>query len=58
MGGTVLELASDKILAQGISQGKTEGLNDAIKKLADYYQAENPTLSKQECLEMASKILR
>ena len=43
---------------KGITQGKSEALDNAIKKLAAHYQAENPTLSRQECLEMASKILR
>lgn len=48
----------EKNLEKGRAEGRTEGVNSAIERLAEHYMKENPELTKEKALEMASKILR
>ena len=52
----------DVLVAAGEARGEARGdartLDSSIRKLADHYMSENPELSKEEAVKMASAILR
>lgn len=61
MGGRVLKLETDKIiaesLAQGISQGIVQEKNDTFERVTRNYMKLDPSLSREEAEEKAKAIL-
>ena len=61
MGGKVLDLdvivAKREGRAEGLAEGLAEGKRESILLLADSYMKENPSLSREEAIMMATSIL-
>jgi hypothetical protein len=57
MGGKVLDL--DVIVAkrEGRAEGRAEGRQESINLLADNYMKEDPSLTREEAIMMATSIL-
>ena len=66
MGGKVLEMDIIKAhregiaegITQGFAEGRTEGLEKSIKKLAEYYMSQDDSLTEEQAINIATKILR
>lgn len=61
MGGRVLKLETDKIIAESLAQGISQGIMhekmDALERVTRNYMKLDPSLSREEAEEKAKAIL-
>ena len=57
MGGRVLKLETDKIIAESMAQGIMQEKNDAYERVTRNYMKLDPSLSREEAEEKAKAIL-
>lgn len=52
------EAVAEEYWEKGLKRGQEQGIDESIKKLADYYIKQDDSLSMKQALEVASSILR
>ena len=57
MGGRVLKLETDKIIAESMAQGIMKEKMDALERVTKNYMKMDPSLSREEAEEKAKAIL-
>ncbi len=57
MGGKVLKLETDKIIAESLAQGIMQEKNDTFERVTRNYMKLDPSLSREEAEKKAKAIL-
>ena len=57
MGGRVLKLETDKIIAESMAQGIMQEKMDALERVTKNYMKLDPSMSREEAEEKAKAIL-